>query len=176
MKRPWGWLARLPTLLFRVHLGWLLGERFLLLHHTGRRSGRPYSTVLEVVACADAMNSYCVAAGFGDRSDWYRNILARPRVEIEVGSRRWEAIAERLSADESEAIFRGYMRQHRVAYRWLSRVFGFRDANPGQLGMRFPIVRLRTTQPIRREALRVRTQLDMRAKARVCLTPTGCRG
>ena len=32
---------RLPIWLYRLHLSWLLGERFLLLTHTGRNSGLP---------------------------------------------------------------------------------------------------------------------------------------
>ena len=38
---PRGWLRallRVPTLLYRVHTGWLLGHRFLLLTHVGRKS------------------------------------------------------------------------------------------------------------------------------------------
>src|SRR5689334_1392695 len=34
-------MYRLPVWLFHVHLGWLLGNRFLLLTHTGRKSGLP---------------------------------------------------------------------------------------------------------------------------------------
>jgi hypothetical protein len=49
---PTGWvraLLRLPILLYRLHLGWLLGHRFLLLTHVGRKSGLQRRTVLEVV-------------------------------------------------------------------------------------------------------------------------------
>jgi hypothetical protein len=38
-----------PVSLYRLHLGWLLGHRFLLLTHTGRRSGLRRQTVLEVM-------------------------------------------------------------------------------------------------------------------------------
>ncbi|MFL5517182.1 MAG: nitroreductase family deazaflavin-dependent oxidoreductase, partial [Gemmatimonadales bacterium] len=42
-------LLHSPTRLYDWHLGWLLGHRFLRLHHVGRRSGRRYESVLEVV-------------------------------------------------------------------------------------------------------------------------------
>ena len=40
---------RLPIWLYRLHLGWLFGNRFLLLTHIGRKSGLPRQTVIEVV-------------------------------------------------------------------------------------------------------------------------------
>ena len=42
-------LLRLPIWLYRLRLGWLLGGRFLLLNHTGRKTGLPRRTVLEIV-------------------------------------------------------------------------------------------------------------------------------
>lgn len=57
------WAARAPTLLYKLQVGWLLGKRFLLLQHRGRRTGRSYATVLEVVAYDGPTNSYYVAAG-----------------------------------------------------------------------------------------------------------------
>ncbi len=35
-----GWLSKWPVGPYRLHLGWLLGHRFLLITHRGRRSGR----------------------------------------------------------------------------------------------------------------------------------------
>ena len=34
-------LWRAPIWMYRLHLGRLMGGRFLLLHHTGRVSGKP---------------------------------------------------------------------------------------------------------------------------------------
>jgi hypothetical protein len=51
-SRPAGALRlafRLPIYLYRLDLGWLLGHRFLLLVHQGRRSGLLRETVLEVL-------------------------------------------------------------------------------------------------------------------------------
>ncbi len=44
-----GWLLKLPIGLYRVHLGSLLGDRFLMLTHIGRKTGRSHHTVIEVV-------------------------------------------------------------------------------------------------------------------------------
>lgn len=32
-------IFKLPLVLYRLHLGWLLGTRFMQLTHVGRRSG-----------------------------------------------------------------------------------------------------------------------------------------
>lgn len=160
MNRRWRWLARLPALLFRARLGWFLDGRFLLLHHTGRRSGRGYATVLEVIAWHELTNSYYVAAGFGERTDWYQNILACPEVELEVGVDRWRAIAERLSPDESEAILTAYARDHRLAFWCLGWVFDFRRIAVRDLARRFPIVRLRTTQSVQPELVLAQATRD----------------
>jgi hypothetical protein len=37
---------RLPIWLYRLRLGWVLGARFLLVHHVGRRTGLPRRVVL----------------------------------------------------------------------------------------------------------------------------------
>jgi hypothetical protein len=80
-SRPAGILLlvfRLPVYLYRINLGWLLGRRFLLLTHRGRSSGRVYRTVLEVVRHAPSNRETIVVSGWGERSDWYRNLRASP--------------------------------------------------------------------------------------------------
>ena len=91
-------LFRAPNVLYRLHLGRLLGHRFLQLTHRGRRSGALHQTVVEVVGRDRASGAYCVAAGWGKKSDWYRNILADPHVRVRVGGRVFDAIAR--TADE----------------------------------------------------------------------------
>ena len=41
---------RIPILLYRWNVGWLLGRRFALVVHTGRRTGNRYETVVEVLS------------------------------------------------------------------------------------------------------------------------------
>jgi hypothetical protein len=56
---------RLPIWLYRWRLGWLLGDRFLLLTHTGRKSGLPRQVVLEVVHHDEATGDLCCRLGLG---------------------------------------------------------------------------------------------------------------
>ncbi len=80
-------VLRLPIWLYRLRLGWLLGNRFLLLHHTGRKSGQVRETVIEVVKRDPAADMFYVVSGWGRRSDWYLNIQKNPLATIHVGAR-----------------------------------------------------------------------------------------
>lgn len=93
---------RSPVWIYRLGLGVLMGEGFLMLTHVGRKSGQLRRTVLEVVWHDPDQQSYLVASGWGHKADWFKNIQAKPTVLIEVGSRRSEAQARLLS--ESEAL------------------------------------------------------------------------
>jgi hypothetical protein len=48
-NRVLGYVLRLPSYLYRLRLGGLLGHRFLLLTHRGRKSGLTRRTPLEVL-------------------------------------------------------------------------------------------------------------------------------
>jgi deazaflavin-dependent oxidoreductase (nitroreductase family) len=113
---------RLPIWLYRGHLGWLLGERFLLLVHTGRTSGMVRRTVLEVIRHDADTGAYVVCSGWGEGADWFKNILKTPDVSVAVGHTRFGATAIRLSEAEGEQIFLAYARRHPRAFRNLTRV------------------------------------------------------
>ena len=92
-------VARLPIQLFRLRLGWTLGNRFLLLTHTGRTSGTRRQAVVEVVDHDPTDDSYVIAAGFGPRTNWYRNLLQTPNATIQTGRRTLAVTAIPLRPD-----------------------------------------------------------------------------
>jgi deazaflavin-dependent oxidoreductase (nitroreductase family) len=106
------WLLRLPVWLYRAKLGWLLGERFLLLTHIGRKSGRPRETVLEVLHHDTATNTYFIASGWGEKSDWIRNLQKAPIVSVNVGKRHFLAMAKRLSIEQARGTLLASARYH----------------------------------------------------------------
>jgi deazaflavin-dependent oxidoreductase (nitroreductase family) len=118
---PW----RLPICFYRLKLGWLLDGRFLLLSHTGRKSGKIRKTVLEIIHRSPEDHSYYVVSGFGTRSHWYQNIKQDPRVTIQVGSNRMAADAQRLEPDEAEDIFLAYTQANPQSIRWLAKMMGY---------------------------------------------------
>jgi len=151
-------LSRFPLWFYRLRLGFLLGERFLMLTHTGRRSGLARQTVLEVVRHDTLTDSYVVASGWGEQSNWFRNILQNPRVSIAVGFRRLQALAARLSEQGAQAEFQDYASRHPRAFRILTaRILGnpTGDAEVDSLllARNIPIVILQTvgTQRISRK-------------------------
>ena len=144
-------LLRAPAPLYRWRLGGVLGGRFLLLTHAGRRSGRLYRTPLEVLGPGSLPDEVLVLAGFGRDSDWVRNVRAGHAVEVAIGRRRfvpvWRELDERAAADALAA----YERRNRwiapVVRRMLGRLAGWRyDGGPEsrrRLVRRLPVLGFR---------------------------------
>ena len=142
-------LFRAPIYLYRLGLGWLFGKRILLLNHTGRVSGTQRQVILEVVEHDRTNGSFVVASGWGPTAAWYRNILHRPQVSVQVGRRTIPVTAVPLTAEEGAEIFARYAARHRAAARYLlPRLMGFSvdgsEADFRAVGQRMPFVRLAT--------------------------------
>jgi len=114
---------RLPIWLYRLRLGWLLDNRFLMLTHKGRKSGLPHQTVIEVVRYDKKRMTYYVVSGWGEKSDWYRNIQKDPSVTIHVGTRKFHSIAQFIPFTQAVEIMEAYVRDHPVAFKELSSLF-----------------------------------------------------
>ena len=128
-----GWrrtVLRAPIALYRLGLGGLLGHRLVLLTHTGRKSGQPRQVVLEVVGRGDGPGHYVIASGYGDRAQWYRNILATPAVHYQVGARRYEGTAVPFPPEESGRRLAGYAALHPRAAAGLMASLGHAPASP----------------------------------------------
>lgn len=116
-------LLRLPTTIFRVRGGRLLGHRFLLLVHRGRRSGRCYRTVLEVIQWDPLRREAIVMAGFGKRADWYRNAIAGGVVEVQIAGTRLSPRVRPLTQDEAVRALAAYERRTRLIAPLVKLVF-----------------------------------------------------
>lgn len=128
------WAFRLPRYLYRWRLGWLLGHRFLMLTHLGRKSGRRRQTVLEVVHYTPQTQECIVMAGYGAQSDWYRNIQAHPAIEVQVGFQQYPPQQRLLSAVETLAVLEEYERPHPLIFRQGMHLLGYAyDGTPARL-------------------------------------------
>lgn len=136
-RQPRGWLRRglrLPILIYRARLGALLGSRFLYLAHRGRHTGMRRETVLEVVRHHWVPPEVVVVAAWGPRSDWYRNLLAGPALEVRIGPRRWRHPEHRfLGATETLQVLRSYQQAHPHAWKRLAPILGL-PADPADPG------------------------------------------
>jgi deazaflavin-dependent oxidoreductase (nitroreductase family) len=119
------WAFSLPLYLYRWHLGWLVGHRFLMVTHLGRKTGRRRQTALEVAHYDPVTQECIVVAGWGEQADWYRNIRAHPALEVQVGSTRYPPVQRFLSFEETWALLSDYQRHHPRGLRALLRLTGY---------------------------------------------------
>ncbi len=123
-RRPNAWLLplyKLPVWLYRLKFGWLLSSRFLMITHLGRTTGKRHYIVVEVARYDKAKDEYIAMSGYGEDSDWYRNLQMSPAVEIHVGRRRFTPNQRFLAPEEVHNEFVEYERRHRLTARTLSK-------------------------------------------------------
>ena len=120
---------RLPVYLFRLGLGRLMGQRFIWLHHTGRKSGLPRQNVLEVADYNPDEDIYYVVSGYGKKSQWLRNLLATPTGHAQVAGRKFNLRAEPLSPADSGQFLVDYAERNPKVIRGLTNMLGLPQAN-----------------------------------------------
>ena len=85
--------------------GYFKNMTLLLLHTTGARSGLPR---LNPVACIQDGDRYVIVASKGgapSHPDWYHNLVAHPRVHVEVGKEEFDALAVVTGEPERTELF-----------------------------------------------------------------------
>jgi deazaflavin-dependent oxidoreductase (nitroreductase family) len=92
--------------------------RIMVIKHRGRKSGKEYLTPVNY-ALVDG-EIYCTA-GFGSLSDWYRNMLVNPQVELWLPDSKRAACAEDIS-DSPNRLF--LLRQVLIASGFAASTFG----------------------------------------------------
>ena len=81
------------------------GRDLLLLTTTGRKSGRSHTTPMVFTRDGDRLLVYASKAGAPTHPDWYLNLVADPKVVVEAGDDRYDAIAAPLEGDERDRAF-----------------------------------------------------------------------
>lgn len=127
-------LLRLPIWLYKLGLGWMLGNRFLMIEHIGRKSGLKRKTVLEVVRHDKLDDTYYVLSGWGKKADWYQNVIKTPEVGVHVGFRKFTAIARQMAVEIAERELLDYAQNHPVALRELINIIGY-QVEPNEEGI-----------------------------------------
>ena len=110
-RRPTGVLRRLfraLEYLYRCEYDWLLGHRFLLLIHVGRRTGLARQTVLEILEYRKEGPEAVVMSAFGPTADWLRNIETNPDPEVVIGSQPFFATYRVLDEADAVRVITGY--------------------------------------------------------------------
>lgn len=109
------WVYKLPILLYRLGLGFLLGRLFMILTTTGRKSGQPRRTAIEF---HEFEGRPTVMSGWGTKTDWYRNLEANPLVTVQTWRGVQPARARRITSEDE-----------------LARAFQWAQGNPAMRGM-----------------------------------------
>src|SRR4051794_6302363 len=73
-----------------------LAPGFAVVHHVGRRSGRPRATPVNLFRAGDR---YVIALTYGAGSQWVRNVLAVGAVEVETRGRRLRLVDPEIVRD-----------------------------------------------------------------------------
>jgi deazaflavin-dependent oxidoreductase (nitroreductase family) len=137
--------------LWRLNLGnWMnawpsVGGQIMVVTHTGRKSGLPRRTPVNF-ALVDG-DLYCTA-GFGEISDWYRNIRLHPRVEVWLPEGWWSGVAEDVSSSPDRLFL---MRQVLIGSGFAARVFGMDPYTISEVEL------ARFTEPYRLVRIRLQT-------------------
>jgi proline iminopeptidase len=79
---------------------WREGSHILLLTTTGRRTGQEHTTPL--IFGLEGDNPVIVASkgGAPQHPGWYRNLIAHPEVEVQVGTKKLRARARTATGEE----------------------------------------------------------------------------
>ncbi len=83
-----------------------MGMDVLLVVHRGARSGRSYTSPLVYTTDGDRYVVIASKGGDDDDPQWYRNLVAHPDVELEVGDERFQVTATTPTGAERERLYR----------------------------------------------------------------------
>jgi deazaflavin-dependent oxidoreductase (nitroreductase family) len=96
LRRVFHAMNHFMVFMWKIGLGRLLnawpavGGRMMVIRHRGRKSGKGYLTPVNYAIVDNEI--YCTA-GFGSGTDWYRNLMAHPDIQLWLpqGKRRARA-------------------------------------------------------------------------------------
>ena len=153
LRQVFKYFNRFMLLNWRLGLGpwisfWPEGfGQFMVITHTGRKTGLRRRTPVNFARVGGEV--YCTV-GFGPVTDWYRNIMQNPEVEVWLPEERWSAIAEDVSdCPERLPLLREVIRGSGFA----GRLFGI-DANRlsdealDEVSRNYRLVHLRRRTPL----------------------------
>ncbi|WP_131785400.1 nitroreductase family deazaflavin-dependent oxidoreductase [Protofrankia symbiont of Coriaria ruscifolia] len=109
----------------------------LLLTTVGTRSGRPHTTPLGYILDGSPDRIVVFASNLASAAhpDWYRNLVANPRVTVELGADRFDAAASTTAGPERERLYQAL----------IDEIPSIRD-HQGQTSREIPVVLLRAVR------------------------------
>ncbi len=117
---------KMPILLWRLGLQPIVGQLFVLITETGRKSGLPRRTVTEY----HVLNGKVwVPCALGEKAQWYRNLAANPHATIQTSRGTEHVLARRITDDdELLAIYRDMHRSYESTFwEYYLKTLGIQD-------------------------------------------------
>lgn len=81
------------------------GKPLLLLTTTGAKSGQRHTTPTMYLADGNRLLVFASKGGAPTNPAWYHNLLAHPKITVEVGPEIYEATATVLSGEERDRLY-----------------------------------------------------------------------
>ncbi|WP_173154515.1 nitroreductase family deazaflavin-dependent oxidoreductase [Phytohabitans suffuscus] len=97
-------------------------ERYLMIEHTGRRTGLTRRTIVESVQKTPD-GGVMVASALGTKSAWFRNVRDSGKARIHHGRRRYDASVRIVPPGERAAPLTAFSAAHPKAARLYARRF-----------------------------------------------------
>jgi deazaflavin-dependent oxidoreductase (nitroreductase family) len=86
--------------------GYFEGAHVLLMHHIGARTGTERVNPLTYLPDGQDMVIAATKGGYPTNPDWYHNLKAHPRVQVEVGTETFPVEATEVTGAERDELWR----------------------------------------------------------------------
>ena len=81
------------------------GAPMILVTHTGAKSGTQRTNPLVYLKDGDRYLIFGSKGGSTKHPDWYRNLVANPDATAEVGTEKFDVVAEVMTGEERDRLF-----------------------------------------------------------------------
>ncbi|HEX5406904.1 MAG TPA: nitroreductase family deazaflavin-dependent oxidoreductase [Pseudonocardiaceae bacterium] len=85
--------------------GMFEGASMILVHHIGAKSGTERVAPLVYLRDGDRLFIFASKGGADDNPAWYHNLLANPKVTVEVGTESFQVTVSELERAERDEIY-----------------------------------------------------------------------
>jgi deazaflavin-dependent oxidoreductase (nitroreductase family) len=115
-------INRIPTWIFKLRMGRVLGSRFAMITHRGRKSGAHHTVITETAEGSIEEGRLVYIVAYGTRAQWYKNLKASPAVSIEIAGKTYhQPRHEFLDKTATERAIACYWARYPKLARWLAR-------------------------------------------------------
>ncbi len=138
-KRPSKFMKfffKVPVWMYKIGFGGfekMIGAQWMLITHIGRKSGKRYDSMVDVMDYDKVTDTYYIEAAYGARADWYKNIQSSPVFEAKVGRRKFKARAGALTTEGASEMLAQFYRSKPAYTRSVMAMAGIKFKDEDEL-------------------------------------------